>query len=94
MCGDVFSQVFFPRKKKRSTAWNYLVNHKTIEKKDFVSFPLQKHSHNFWLAFISPQHPQLRKSMLGSVKSCRLGTVDWLSSPMEGFTSSSALKTG
>lgn len=93
----------FPRKEKRCTAWNYLVKHKTIEKKDFVSFPLQKYSHNFWLAFIIPQHAQLRKSMLAAAKSCGFGAaesradfskpVDWLSSPMEDFTSSTALKS-
>lgn len=92
----------FPRKEKRCTAWNYLVNHKTIEKKDFVSFPLQKYSPNFW--FTIPQHAQLRKSMLGAAKSCGFGAaesradfskpVDWLSSPTEGFTSSTALKSG
>jgi len=45
------------------------VSHETIEKEDSLSFSLQKHSHNFWLAFIIPEHHHLRKSMLGAAES-------------------------
>lgn len=97
--------IIFPRQDKCCTEWNCPVSHKTIEKKNFVSFPLQKHSYNFWLAFIIPQHHQLRKSMLGSAEPSGLGVaesrvqmfskhVDRVSSPMEGFTSSATLKWG
>lgn len=52
------------------------MSHKAIEKKDFISFPLQRHSNNFWLAFIIPQRHQLRKSMLGSAESRGFGDAE------------------
>lgn len=52
------------------------MSHRTIDKKYFVNFSFQKHSHNLWLAFTIPQHPQLRKSMLGSAKYCGFGAAE------------------